>query len=91
MNTEEIYRRALEVWGADLQTLVAIEEMAELQKELCKNRRGRENRVAIAEEIADVQIMLEQMVMLYNCANAVDVFRACKLERLEERINELIK
>lgn len=91
MNTEEIYRRALEVWGADLQTVVAIEEMAELQKELCKNRRGKENRAAIAEEIADVKIMLDQMAMLYDCANAVDEFCACKLERLEARINELTK
>ena len=31
---------ALEKWGADAQTLMVFEEMAELQKELCKNARG---------------------------------------------------
>lgn len=91
MNEQNIYRGALDAFGADLQTLVAIEEMAELQKELCKNRRGRENRAAIAEEIADVQIMLEQMMMLYDCANAVDEFRTEKLLRLEERLKKTVK
>ena len=47
--------------GPDAQTLMAFEEMAELQKELCKHARGKHNRSAVAEEIADVQIMLEQM------------------------------
>ena len=43
------------------------EEMAELQKELCKNARGKDNRAEIAEEIADVHIMLDQMEILPNC------------------------
>ena len=41
---------------------IFFEEMSELQKELCKHDRGKDNREAIAEEIADVQIMLEQMI-----------------------------
>lgn len=91
MDSKDIYRRALDTFGAALQTLVAIEEMSELQKELCKNRRGKENRAAIAEEIADVQITLEQMTMLYDCSKAVADFRTEKLLRLEERIAETIE
>ena len=74
MTTEDrkIFRKALDTFGADMQVLVAIEELSELQKELCKNRRGRENQTNIAEEIADVQIMIEQMMMLYDCEKMVD-------------------
>ena len=73
-------------WGPDAQTLMAFEEMAELQKELCKHARGKHNRSAVAEEIADVQIMLEQMAELHGCAAQVTAWREVKLERLLERI-----
>ena len=58
---------ALALWGAEAQTLMMFEEMAELQKELCKNARGKDNRAEIAEEIADVRIMLDQMEILHDC------------------------
>ena len=84
----EIFRRALEAFGAQAQVMMAIEEMSELTKELCKNGRGQENATHIAEEIADVEIMLRQMVMLFDCSFTVDKFRRYKLERLAERIKE---
>lgn len=58
--------RALRAWGAEMQSVVAAEELSELQKELCKSVRGEDNADAIAEEIADVQIMLEQMLLLHD-------------------------
>ena len=67
-----IYREALNKWGAEAQTLMVFEEMSELQKELCKHARGKDNREAIAEEIADVQIMLEQMMILHDCEDLVE-------------------
>lgn len=84
----EIFRRALEAFGAQAQMVMAIEEMSELTKELCKHRRGRDNVEAIAEEIADVEIMLQQMVLLFDCPGQVETFRRYKLERLAERIKE---
>ena len=83
---DEICRAALEAFGAEVQMVMAIEEMSELTKELCKNGRGQENTTHIAEEIADVEIMLRQMVMLFDCAGQVETFRRYKLERLAERI-----
>lgn len=74
MRETDIYRAALEKWGADAQTLMVFEEMAELEKELCKNARGKDNRGSIAEEIADVQIMLEQMIVLHNCRAMVRTY-----------------
>ena len=85
---DEICRAALKAFGAEAQMVMAIEEMSEMTKELCKHRRGRDNVEAIAEEIADVEIMLCQMVMLFDCAGQVDKFRRYKLERLAEQIKE---
>lgn len=85
---DEICRAALEAFGAEAQMVMAIEEMSELTKELCKHRRGRDNVEAIAEEVADVEIMLRQMVMLFDCAGQVETFRRYKLERLAEMIKE---
>ena len=82
-------RRALRAWGAEMQSVVAAEELSELQKELCKSVRGEDNADAIAEEIADVQIMLEQMLLLHDCRDAVDEWRRRKLERLEQRLPKI--
>lgn len=82
---KEIYRQAIDKWEW-LQKIVAIEEMSELQKELSKNLRGKDNRENIAEEIADVEIMLEQMKMLYDIEDDVKVWKHRKLKRLEEKV-----
>ena len=57
---------ALEYYGNNSQVDIAIEEMSELIKELLKNRRGEENRSMIADEMADVYIMLEQLKFIFG-------------------------
>ena len=89
MTNREILENALMTYGAEAQILMVMEEMAELQKELCKNIRGKANVANIAEEIADVQIMLEQMMLLHDCRDAVDEWRRRKLERLEQRLPKI--
>ena len=84
----EILLSALTKWGAGMQTVMVFEEMAELQKELCKSLRGKDNRGYIAEEIADVRIMLDQMVILHDCAEDVDTWRKVKLGRLDKMVEE---
>ena len=84
-----LLRKALETWGPDAQTLMVFEEMAELQKELCKHARGKDNRLAIAEEIADVMIVLEQMVLLHDCDEDVERFIHEKMERLSRKLQEV--
>lgn len=86
MRAKEILTAALNRWGPELQTAVAIEEMAELTKELCKHARGAHNTDAIAEEIADVYVMLNQMEILHNVEARVIWWHNTKLARLEERI-----
>jgi hypothetical protein len=77
---------AISTFGPRAQQAMLLEEMAELQKEICKNWRGRDNVAEIAEEIADVEIMLEQVKMMFCCAGRVKTIRASKLRRLEQRI-----
>lgn len=86
MSDKELYRLALETWGPDAQTVMVFEEMSELQKELCKHARGKDNQDHIAEEIADVLIMLEQMMILHNCEDLVFQYKQEKKNRLEKRL-----
>ncbi len=86
MDNKEIFEAALKQYGADSQTVMVFEEMSELQKELCKHFRGANNVENIAEEIADVQIMLEQMIILHDCDDAVKKYRRSKIERLKNRL-----
>ena len=51
----EVLRRALAPTDLSYRSFVTMEEMSELQKELCKNLRGRGSIEHIAEEIADVR------------------------------------
>lgn len=100
IETEKIYRAAIEVFGGDLQVAVAIEEMAELTKELCKAQRKLfaaemfigdgeiDNHEEIAEEIADVLIVLEEMMLLFGVEAEAQGARKRKLERLEMRIEK---
>lgn len=88
MTETEILRCAIQTYGAEAQELMLFEEMAELQKEICKNRRGRDNVMEIAEEIADVRIMLEQMEMIFGCAGRVRMIRAGKLRRLRDLVEQ---
>lgn len=83
---EEICKRAIEVYGAESQMLMCIEEMSELTKELCKEHRGKGVKSSIAEEIADVQITLAQMIMLFDISDDVQCFRQIKLDRLRKRM-----
>lgn len=84
----EILEEAIETFGAELQIIVAIEELSELQKELCKHLRGGGNQEHIDEEMADVMIMLEQLTMIFGNDDDIVVWEKMKLERLEKRLEE---
>lgn len=64
---EQLYQHLFCKYGVK-QLYVAIEELSELQKELCKAMRAEKfnNKNEIIEEIADVSIMLEQLISYFN-------------------------
>lgn len=88
---QAIMLRAIIVWGEDSQMKMLLEEMSELQKEICKSWRGADNVDHIAEEIADVEIMLEQLKLMTGSVDKVKTFREQKLRRLEQRLDEYEK
>lgn len=88
MDERSILQKAIDQWGEDAQTKMVLEEMSELQKEICKRWRGKDNLDAIAEEVADVEIMLEQLKMMLGIQGDVQIHRREKLARLKERLEK---
>ena len=82
MDEKKVICDALRTFGVESQAVVAIEEMSELQKELCKMLRGKADIDHIAEEIADVEIMLAQMVEAFEIRFLIDAWKEYKLHRL---------
>ena len=85
---EIIYRKAFERFGKVNQITVAVEELSELQKELCKVLRGNMNIENVVEEIADVEIMIEQLHIMFNADRDIDKVKAQKIDRLKCRMLE---
>lgn len=81
-----VLRAAVRVFGEDNQLRMLLEEMSELQKEICKYWRGENNYSAIAEEITDVQITLDQAKLIFANAGPLSLLRERKLRRLWSRI-----
>lgn len=84
MNAREIFEAAIKRFGERSQEEMAIEECSELIQAICHKNRGREHN--IAEEIADVEIMLEQLKIINGCHGQVQKIRAEKIERLLDKI-----
>ena len=83
---KKVYQAALRKWGVGLQTMMAVEEMSELTKEICKIKRGKMDLDALADEIADVTIMLEQLREIYGLNDAVCDHMDPKILRLQSRV-----
>ncbi len=92
MNERKVYKDALETWGAEAQTKMLFEEIGELMQAVCKASRvdNWEKRMEvwhnIAEEIADVKIMLGQMEILFDVEDAVEACGQEKITRLAKRL-----
>ena len=81
----------------DAQSDMMIEEMSELTKALLKERRAlhrdppdawKQATMNIADEIADVIIMLTQLTIIFENRDDVQVIINRKLARQEERLKE---
>lgn len=91
-NRPEVLQECVNTYGAEAQVDMAVEEMSELTKALLKYRRkeaqgskdletAREN---ILEEVADVIIMLTQLIMIYGGRDLVQ-------ETIENKVDRQIK
>ena len=76
-----VYEKAILKFGIENQKNMLIEEMAELIQAIQKERRNLDHN--ISEEIADVQIVLDQIKLLYPGWKS---WEQIKLKRLDERL-----
>ena len=92
-----IIHQCIEIYGTLAQTDMAIEEMSELTKALLKERRAlhrddpdawKQATMNIADEMADVIIMLTQLTIIFENRDDVQVIINRKLARQEERLKE---
>lgn len=86
MHEIDILQWAITKYGEDAQMKMVLEEMSELQKEICKRWRGKDNLDAIAEEVADLEIMLDQVKLMLDIQVHVQQRRSEKLFRLQKRL-----
>lgn len=94
MITDNILAEAVKAWGVDSQVTMAFEEMAELTQALCKLRRnnyrwgdGTPYREQVKEEIADVELMIEQLKYMFEIGN-IDDIKERKIQRLVLLLNK---
>lgn len=95
---QEIMKKAISKYGSSHQMLKAIEELGELERALIKKMMYqmefvhrddvKDNNYNLMEEIADVEIMIYQIKLIYGIFYEVDSLRDKKLQRLKTRLGE---
>lgn len=84
---EDIFGQAFQVYGKKHQMVVAIEECGELGKEVSKYYRDKGNETHLKEEIADVLIMIWQLIKMLNLSvDDIKKIIIWKVKRLRRRI-----
>ena len=76
--------RAVHHFGPQAQKLKTVEELLELSLALVRDRLGRSDPANIAEEHADVEIMLQQLSMIQQDKEDVETWTREKLNRLSD-------
>lgn len=85
--SQDIYKRAIEKYGRENQIGMLLEEMAELTVSICHFAREKCAINKVSEEITDVEIMLEQMKIVFENPNYdYDHEKESKLLKLEKRL-----
>jgi len=80
---EKILRGAIRKYGRGPQQLKAIEELSELIRALARA----DDAENIAEEMADVRIMLDQLEMIFGNGQKVARWELRKLQRLDRQVH----
>ena len=83
----KIYSEAIEKYGQQHQNNKFDEELGEFLTELGRMRNGAGNYAKLAEEMADLTIMLEQLAMIYGVEDETAEQMDYKARRLAQRIH----
>ena len=82
--TDEVFKKAIEIWGEEAQIDQVIEEMGEVLVAYNHNKRKRVSKDALIEEFVDVYIMMKQMRFLNE--SVFDMIYEYKVNRLKHRL-----
>lgn len=82
----KILIQAVETYGKANQVDKAIEEMSELTKALLKERQKAGSVNDIIEEIADVSIMLAQLLVIFEANTVFEDYVSFKIKRLKHKL-----
>lgn len=92
---KQLLERVITANGMNKQLDVAIEELSELIQAICKIKRrdslSNESFAVkgnLAEEMADVEIVLAELKLMFDNEDNVKEWKDYKLDRLEKRLNE---
>ena len=88
MREQELYAKAVKLWGEHAQEMMVIEECSELIKALCKIFRAESTDDDLIEEMVDVQITLNQLRFIANNESRWKYWWDYKLSRLEDMLAE---
>ena len=99
MTSKETMHKAINTYGVENQMIKTVEELSELSQALCKSivrlnytkeKTSLEDDLKsvdnIFEEMADVEIMLEQCKIMFQCDKEVRACKNKKIERLERKM-----
>jgi len=79
---EKAYEKYKKKYGNRAQLIKACEELAELQKAICKYLNKQGNTESIIEEIADVENMTAQMKIMFGCHIGVEQYKRVKINKM---------
>ena len=88
IDRDTVLTNALRHYGLKPQVWKTIEELNELCVELAHVLDGRGNLYNLAEETADVLIMVDQMVRGFDLGELVHTYDTQKIARLNQRMEE---
>lgn len=95
----DIYKEAVKQYGIDAQEDMLLEEMSEVQKAILKHRRAvkygqtKDKPISyfinnIIEELADVTLMINQLLTVYDHDGKFNEYYDQKIARITEKLNE---
>lgn len=99
MTSKEVLQKAINTYGVENQMIKTVEELSELSQALCKSLvrlNYTKEKISLEDDLksvdnifkgmADVEIMLEQCKIMFQCDKEVNRWKQKKIERFERRM-----
>lgn len=92
LDKAKLYAQCVSLWGIYPQMFMVVEELAELTFTISKFDRGQATAADIAGEIADVRIMMKQLMHIVGLSETQVMNKEIeKMERLKERVEKSLE